>query len=134
MTTPTSNTTFPQRFTVQVSAKGKMRLVDAEVLTTGGEESYQRQYQISDLRSFRDGKAIIQELRLLCLERQEKRKELSPEEVTPFLEDIEAVLTRGWTEMNEFSFGLAMAKRYLNRWMNGVPTPDEGNLPGAPKN
>ncbi|MEO5347916.1 MAG: hypothetical protein H7834_16300 [Magnetococcus sp. YQC-9] len=120
----TTNTPTPSRtIRIQVSEKGKLRLVDADLFPSQGNaapEPYQKRHQLSDMRSFDDGEALLRELRTLTHERRNDGQMIDPEELIPFLDDIEKVLVRGWTEMSEAASRLRTAAHNVNTSSEGM--------------
>ncbi len=63
---------------------------------------------LHDNQSFHEGQAIVQALRDQC-----------PEHLHPLINSVEAVLVRGYTEMEQSLFQINIAKGYMHRWMSG---------------
>ncbi|MBF0416655.1 MAG: hypothetical protein HQL86_00190 [Magnetococcales bacterium] len=116
--TPTNTPTIPRTIRIQVSEKGKLRLIDADLLPGQGNtpEPHQKAHQLSEGRTFDDGRALLTELSQLVYMRRAQGHAISPDELSPFLIDLEAVLARGWTEASEAAQRLDRASTYLRRW------------------
>ncbi|MBF0417783.1 MAG: hypothetical protein HQL86_05995 [Magnetococcales bacterium] len=114
MNTPTT----PRTIKISVSEKGKLRLIDADLMSGQGNppEPHQKEHQLSEGRTFDDGRALLTELSQLVHMRRAQGRAIMPDELAPFLADLEAVLVRGWTEMSEAAQRLNTASSYLRRW------------------
>ncbi|MBF0164925.1 MAG: hypothetical protein HQM01_10565 [Magnetococcales bacterium] len=113
----TTNTPEFRTIRIQVSEKGKLRLVDADLFPGQGNaahEPYQRKHVMSNDRTYDDGIAMIKELTRLAFSRRDAGQSIDPEELLPFLDDIEKVLVRGWTEMSEAASKLKVAAHNMN--------------------
>ncbi|MBF0191726.1 MAG: hypothetical protein HQL99_11400 [Magnetococcales bacterium] len=137
MTTRTTPSTTPRTIQIRVTEKGKIRLVDADVLPNmATPEPYQKRHQLSDQRNHDDGEALLKELRGLVYMRREQGQGITPEELLPFLDDLDGVLVRGWTEMSEALQRLGTASSFLRRWCGACESETHGHsdlarLPGT---
>ncbi|MBF0127498.1 MAG: hypothetical protein HQM02_09835 [Magnetococcales bacterium] len=124
----TTRTTHPRTIKIHVTQKGTMRLVDADLLfpetappETGGTEPHQRRHQMSEGRTFDDGKALLHELRRLAFDRRNASRAITPEELLPFLDDLQSVLVRAGTMVAHGASGISQQARWLGEWLGSKP-------------
>ncbi|MBF0182742.1 MAG: hypothetical protein HQM03_22245 [Magnetococcales bacterium] len=116
MTTSTPKQS-PRTITIQVSDKGKMRWIEANLMPPQGAEPYQKKHQLSKERTYDDGRALIDELKALIYARQDQGQGITPDELLPILEDIDRVLVSAGTTMAEVSLGISIRQMEINRWL-----------------
>ncbi|MBF0424011.1 MAG: hypothetical protein HQL73_13580 [Magnetococcales bacterium] len=108
-------TTYPT--SIQVFEKDKLRLVDTELLRGADAGPYQKRHQLSEQSTFDDGQALLEELRMLAFARRQQGHGIMPEELLPFLEDINAVLVRGGSTIANHFLSLELAQNRLRGWL-----------------
>ncbi|MBF0154975.1 MAG: hypothetical protein HQL64_14635 [Magnetococcales bacterium] len=61
--------------------------------------------------------SMIDELKALIFAREEQGQGLMPDELLPFLEDIDRVLVSAGITMAEVSLGISIRQHEINRWL-----------------